>query len=162
MTQRERSKLITQYREGPKQVTDAMKDILPEELDFKINAKTWSCREIVHHLADSEANAGHRLRRILVEHSPYLQGFDQDEFAKKLKYSQRPIAAALVGFRAAVETTAEILEFMTEEDWKRSGEHSDIGPFSAEKWLEVYSAHALGHANQIRRIRAQYNRNSAR
>jgi hypothetical protein len=156
MTQQERQKLIAQYREGFTQVTNAMKDILPEELDFKPSAKKWSCREIVHHLADSETNAGQRLRRILVEHNPYLQGFDQDEFAKKLKYSRRPIAAALAAFQAALETTAEIVELMTDEDWKRSGEHSDIGPFSAEKWLEVYSAHARDHAEQIRRIRENY------
>ena len=35
-----------------------------------------------------------------------------------------------------------------------TGTHSESGPYSAERWLEIYAAHAHGHADQIRRARA--------
>jgi hypothetical protein len=88
--------------------------------------------------------------------NPYIQGFDQDEFAKKLRYSDRPVEAAMKAFEAARQTTAEILDHMTEDDWKRTGEHSEIGPYSAEKWLEIYAVHAHNHADQIRQSRAAF------
>ena len=47
---------------------------------------------------------------------------------------------------------------LTAEDVYRKllGEHSDIGPYSAEKWLEIYAAHARDHADQIRQSRAAF------
>jgi len=156
MTSRERAALIKEYKNGHRQVADALKEISEQELDFHRASGKWSAREIVHHLADSEMNSAIRLRKLLVEMNPYIQGFDQDEFAKKLQYSKRPIEPAMKAFEAARQTTGEILDQMTEEDWKRAGEHSEIGPYSAEKWLEIYAAHARNHADQIRQSRAAF------
>ena len=156
MTQRERAALIKDYKNGCRQVADALKGISEQELDFHRASGKWSAREIVHHLADSEMNGAIRIRKLLVEMNPYVQGYDQDEFAKKLQYSKRPIEPAIKAFEAARETTVEILDRLTEEDWKRMGEHSEIGPYSVEKWLEIYAAHAHNHADQIRQSRAAF------
>ena len=156
MTPKERAALIKEYKDGCRQVTDALKGISEQELDFHRGSGKWSAREIVHHLADSEMTSAIRLRKLLVEMNPYIQAYDQDEFAKKLQYSKRPIERAMKAFEAARETTGEILDGMTENDWKKTGEHSDIGPYSAETWLEIYAAHARNHADQIRQSRAAF------
>jgi hypothetical protein len=62
----------------------------------------WSAREIVHHLADSEMTAAIRLRRLLAEERPAIQGYDQEEFARRLHYD-RPHEASLELFRAVRE-----------------------------------------------------------
>ena len=118
MTKNERSRLIRQYKEGCAQVTEALRGVTPEELDFKSAPNKWSCREVIHHLADQETIAGQRLRRLLVEFNPYIQGMDQDEYARKLRYAGRPIEPALEAFRSARETTAQLFDFMTEDDWR--------------------------------------------
>jgi hypothetical protein len=156
MTSRERAALIKNYKNGSREVADALKGISDQELDFHRAPGKWSAREIVHHLADSEMNAAIRMRKLLVEMNPYIQGYDQDEFAKKLHYSKRPIEPSLKAFEGARETTGEILDQLREEDWKRTGEHSEIGPYSIEKWLEIYAAHAHNHADQIRKSRAAF------
>ena len=156
MTPTERAALIKQYKDGCRQVADALKGISEQELDFHRASGKWSAREIVHHLADSEMTSAIRLRKLLVEMNPYIQAYDQDEFAKRLQYSKRPIEPAIKAFEAARETTGEILDRMTEDDWKRAGEHSDMGPYSAETWLEIYAAHARNHADQIRQSRAAF------
>jgi hypothetical protein len=156
MTPQERAALIQQYKDGFRQVADAMSGISNEELDFHRAPGKWSAREIVHHLADSETTSAIRLRRLLVEFNPYINAYDQDEFAKKLQYSKRPVEPALKALDAAIETTAQILDLMTDQDWKRNGEHAEMGPYSAERWLEVYAAHARNHADQIRRNRAAF------
>src|SRR5438128_2523059 len=110
MTTKERTALIKEYKDGCRQVADALKGISEQELDFHRASGKWSAREIVHHLADSETNSAIRLRKLLVEMNPYIQGFDQDEFAKKLQYSKRPIEPAMKAFEAARQTTGEILD----------------------------------------------------
>jgi len=147
---------MSRYKNGYKEVMDALKGITPEETDFKMSPEKWSCREVIHHLADSETTAGSRLRKLLTEFNPYIQGYDEADYARMLHYAERPIEPALEAFKAARENTAQLFEFMTEADWKRTGEHSESGPYSAEKWLEIYAAHAPNHANQIRRNREKY------
>lgn len=154
MTPQERASLIKQYKDGYHQIADAMRGISEQELDFRRAPGKWSAREIVHHLADSETTSAIRLRKLLVEFNPYIQAFDQDEFAKKLQYSRRPIEPAMKALEAAIETTSQILDLMTEDDWKRGGEHAEMGPYSTEIWLGVYAAHARTHADQVRQSRA--------
>jgi hypothetical protein len=93
-----------------------------------------------------------RLRRLIAEDRPAIQGYDQDEFSRRLYYD-RPIQASLDAFRAARQTTAEILERMTDADWAREGTHSESGRYTLERWLEIYAEHAHNHADQICRAR---------
>jgi hypothetical protein len=153
MTSKERADLIERYKEGYRQVADALRGIMQDEWDFRQGPGKWTVREIVHHLADSEGNSAIRLRKLLVEHNPYIQGYDQDEFARRLRYSSRPVEPALKAFEGARGTTAQLLDLMSDEDWKRTGEHSESGPYSAETWLGIYAVHAHNHADQIRRNR---------
>jgi hypothetical protein len=89
----------------------------------------------------------------LAEERAVIIGYDQDEYAKRLKYNERDMAPALEAFRSARATTAQIINFMTEDDWKREGEHTESGRYTPEHWLEIYAAHAHNHASQIRRLR---------
>ncbi len=149
-----RQTLIDRYKDGYRVVREALEGATDAELDTRPAPGKWTPREIVHHLADSEMTSAIRLRRLLAEENPVIVGYDQDEFARRLYYDRRPIAASLETLRVARETTAEILDHMTEADWQRAGTHSDAGPYSVTRWLELYAAHAHGHAEQIRRARA--------
>lgn len=148
-----RQQLVEQYRAGYDEVVAALEGITEEELDRRPAPGAWTAREIVHHLADSEMTSAIRLRRLVAEDRPVIAGYDQEQFARALKY-QRPIAASLAAFKAARETTAEILDRLTEQEWARTGTHSENGPYGVEIWLEIYAVHAHGHAAQIRRARA--------
>ena len=59
----------------------------------------------------------------------------KDEFARPLHFD-RPIAASLAAFKAARESTAQLLDRLKDSDWLREG------------------THAHDHANQIVRARA--------
>ncbi len=158
MDRGQRERLIAQYAEGFRVVTEALAGATPAELDSHPGAGQWSAREIVHHLADSEMTSAIRLRRLLVEDSPLIQGYDQDAFATTLFYD-RPIEASLEAFRAARAATVEILVRLDDRQWTRMGTHSDSGPYGVTDWLETYAVHAHGHAAQIRRARESRRRN---
>ena len=149
----ERKKLIAQYRDGYAAVAEALLKITPEELDAREAPGRWSAREIVHHLADSEITSGVRLRRLLAEDRPAIQGYDQDEFARKLHYD-RPHEASLELFKYVRQSTAELLDCLQPADWLREGTHSESGRYSVETWLRIYAEHAHRHARQIRVARA--------
>ena len=149
----ERKRLIAQYREGVDEVVRALETIPARHLTAHPIPGKWSAAEIVHHLADSETTSAIRLRKLLTEPYPVIQGYDQEHWATALRYTERPIAPALAAFRAARETTAQLLDTMTDADWRRHGWHTESGSYHAERWLEIYAAHAHGHASQIRRLR---------
>lgn len=153
MTREERQALIARYKAGYAEVGAALGGIGREELDWRPAPNEWSAREVVHHLADSETIAGIRLRRLLVEDKPLIQGYDQDEYARRLRYQDRPMEPALQAFEAARATTAQLLEAMTDADWQRAGTHRESGAYSAERFLQTYSSHAHDHAAQIRKNR---------
>jgi hypothetical protein len=144
-----RKRLIDQYKDGYRVVAEALTGATDEELDARPAPGKWTAREVVHHLADSEMTSAIRLRLLLAAPKPNITGYDQDEFARRLHYD-RPIEASLEAFKAARRTTAEILDRLTGADWLREGTHTEHGPYTVERWLEIYADHAHNHAAQIK------------
>jgi hypothetical protein len=149
----ERTALIAKYAAGYGEVIDALDGITPAGLDAREAPGEWSPREVIHHLADSEMTSAIRIRRIIVEDNPLIQGYDQEEFARVLFYD-RPIEASLEAFKGARAGTVPIIEQLNDGQWERFGTHSETGKMTAISWLEYYANHAHDHADQIRRARA--------
>ncbi len=149
-----RKDLIDRYRAGFDQVTKALEGFPPGKLTAHPITGKWSAAEIVHHLADSEMNSAIRIRKLLAEAHPVIQGYDQEVWAALLHYQARPIEPSLQAFRYARESTAQLFEHMSEADWRKLGWHSDAGSYHTERWLEIYAGHAHGHAEQIARLKA--------
>lgn len=153
MEKAEREQLIAQYDDGYRVVAEALLKITPEELDARPAPNKWSSREIIHHLADSEMVAAVRVRRLLAEDRPAIAAYDQDDYARRLKYD-RPHEASLELFRATRASTAELLGQLSETDWLREGTHNEMGRYGMDTWLRLYAVHAHKHAQQIREARA--------
>jgi len=146
-----RRALIEQYKDGYRAVREALDQLTEEELDAR-PADGWTPREVAHHLADSETMSYIRLRRLLAEDHPAIQGYDEPEYARRLHYD-RPIASSLEVFRAVRVASAELLDALGEDEWVREGTHSESGRYTMNDWLEIYAAHAHEHAAQM--LRAQ-------
>lgn len=157
MDKAEREARIQQYAEGYAAIVAALEGATDADLDAREAEGEWSPRQVVHHLADSEMTSAIRIRRLIVEEAPLIQGYDQEEFARKLAYD-RPIEPSLAAFRYARESTVELLRRLSDADWARAGTHSEFGRYSAEDWLMDYGVHAHDHADQIRRARESVSR----
>jgi hypothetical protein len=145
-----RRELLERYRDGPRVVREALAQIGEAGLDRREEPGGWSPREIVHHLADSEMTSAIRLRRLIAEDRPAIQGYDEPEYARRLYYD-RPVQPSLDAVSAARASTAAIVERLTAEQWAREGTHSESGRYTVEDWLEIYAAHAHDHAAQMLR-----------
>lgn len=154
MTKAQRSTLIERYASGSEEVVSSLAGFPPDEFTNRVVPGKWSAAEIVHHLADSEMISAIRLRRLLVERHPVIHGYDQEAFATRLRYAGRDILPALDALRGARATTLQLLRAMSDEEWSATGWHTEIGLYTAERWLEIYAEHAHEHAAQIWRLRA--------
>ena len=61
-TQEEIQSWITNIEKLPKQLRDAVQNMLPEQLDTPYRPDGWTVRQVVHHIADSHMNAMVRLK----------------------------------------------------------------------------------------------------
>lgn len=152
MNAEERSKLIQTYRDGHRAVVKALDGITESELDHSAVPGEWTPRQIAHHLGDSEMMSAIRIRRLLTEEKPVIFGYDEKAFAAKLT-SDRPIQPSLEAMRWARETSAQLLERMSEDDWRIVGTHTESGRYTTEDWLRSYAAHGHDHAEQIKLAR---------
>jgi hypothetical protein len=146
----ERRALIERYRDGARLVEEALARIGEAGLDLDAKGEGWTPRRVVHHLADSEMTSAIRLRRLIAEDHPQIQGYDEPEYARRLFYD-RPVGPSLEALKAARASTADIVERLTEEQWGREGTHSESGRYTVETWLTIYAAHAHDHAAQMLR-----------
>jgi len=152
MDAKNRTELLQKYRTGHQAVVDSLANLRDEELDRSAVADEWTPRQIVHHIADSEMTAAIRLRMLVTEDKPQIKGYDEKNYARVLT-RDRPIGPSLEAVHWARESTLQILERLSEDEWRRAGTHSELGPYSVEKWLEIYAAHCHDHAAQIKRSR---------
>src|SRR5207245_2502560 len=70
-------------------------DVREAELDARPLPDEWTVREICHHLADSELTSAVRLRRLVAEDAPLIQGYDEEAFVRRLHVGRRPIASSI-------------------------------------------------------------------
>lgn len=144
--------LVAAYRQGTASVIDALDEIGFDRLDVR-PPTGWTARMVVHHLADAETVGAFRLRQLLAEDNPALQGYDEVGYAERLAY-HRPIDVSVATFIALRASNLELLDGLDETDLQRSGIHTERGAYSVADWLRIYTGHAVDHAGQMRRAAA--------
>ena len=112
----------------------------------------WSARQVIHHMADSEAQSYARLRRLIAEpDGSLIQGYDEEVWADNatLGYTSLPIDTALAVVDAVRAASLTILRRLSPDDLGRYGEHSESGRYDVTTWIETYIEHPHVHAHQL-------------
>jgi hypothetical protein len=151
MNAAEREDRIRRYEEGPARLAAALATVPEKARQWRPGPGRWSAHEVVCHCADSEANAALRIRYLVAEADPTIQGYDQDGWAKQLDYHSLPLEPALRTVEAVRAHTVALLRQLPEDAWSRAGRHTESGRYTAEDWLKVYSEHLEKHSAQIER-----------
>ena len=149
------------FAERYKSATDEflnLVNLLSEDDLDKSDSEGWTPRQVIHHMADSEAQSYARLRRLIAEPSTTIQGYDESKWAENpiLNYKSEAIEDSLFVIRAVRQSSHELIKRITENELQNSGVHSESGNYSVKDWLETYTKHPKDHANQIKKqIREQ-------
>ncbi len=151
LTATERTALIERYARGPALLKAALKKVPTEAMQWRPAPGKWSAHEVIVHCADSETNAVARIRFLLAEEQPVIQGYDQDRWARVLDYHALPVETALATVEAVRANTVPVLKRMSERDWQRVGTHTESGRYAAADWLTIYAEHLEIHTRQLER-----------
>lgn len=149
----ERKEMISQIREFPTRVEDAVRGIPDEQLNRPAGGEDWSIRQVVHHLADAHLNAFLRMKLILTEERPILKPFDQEAWAELPDTTDLPAEPSLQILRGLHNRWSSLLERVDEADWQRKGVHLENGLVSLDDLLVTYSGHGENHLRQIAKIK---------
>ena len=112
----------------------------------------WSLLHVARHLADSEIVFAFRYRMILAHDTPPITGYDQDAFAKELRYEEADLEETLEVLRVMRRGNLRLLRGLTPEQRQRAGMHSERGRESVERLMVLHAAHDLVHGRQMERI----------
>lgn len=140
-----------QYESAAVEFLRAVELVTDENLDRHVEGG-WSARQVVHHVADSEAQSYARLRRLLAEPpGSVVQGYDEAAWAEcdTLGYRDLPIEQSLSVFAAVRAASLDIVRRLKPEDLERYGGHSESGRCTVGTWLDVYTRHPREHAAQL-------------
>ena len=143
--------LAEKYQIATQEFLNLVAQISPNQLD-KADKEGWTPRQVIHHLADSEAQSYSRLRRLIAEPGSLIQGYDENKWAESLKlgYKSEDVQSSLEVFKAVRQASYELIKKLSEKDLEIEGTHSESGAYSVGKWIKTYTNHPLDHANQIR------------
>lgn len=147
----DRQTKILSYCNGNKDLDKALRDFPQEMWAYRPTPKKWSINQILVHLADSEAHAYIRLRRIIAEPEKIVIGYDQDKWADRLFYEQQDPTLSLMTFKFLRTANGELLKIIPDEVWEHYVYHDEYGKMTLYDWLDRYERHLHLHIFQMYR-----------
>lgn len=110
----------------------------------------WSAVEVIGHMIDKMGYWSWRVERIAAEERPDLPGYDQDASVREHDYQQANPGALLDELVAACDRFATIVEALPDEALDREGIHSEYGPITARRCIEMPLGSVAPHLEQLR------------
>jgi len=115
----------------------------------------WSMIQVIQHLGDTDLVVGYRIRKILAEDNPSIEGFDQDRWAASLHYDRAELKEAIMQLRGVRTGNLRLIRSLSDKERARTGIHAERGPESVWRLTELAAAHDLVHRNQLARIKSK-------
>jgi len=82
---------------------------------------TWSVKEVVGHLADSERVFGYRALRFARGDATPLPGFDENAYARMAEFDRCSLSGLVAEFEAVRRSHLSLFRHLPEPAWERRG-----------------------------------------
>ena len=140
------------YKAATEQFINLVSTLSENDLD-RSDSEGWTPRQVIHHMADSEAQSYARLRRLIAEPGTTIQGYDEGLWAENptLGYKELDIKDSLEIIKAVRKSSYVLLTRLNENQLNSSGIHTETGNYTVHDWLKSYVNHPIDHANQIKK-----------
>src|SRR5699024_10408801 len=106
---------IETYTIRLRETVDPLND---EELSRTYRDGSWTVRQLVHHIADSQLNMYQRLKLALTDENPTVPAFDQDKWAIQPD-TKLPIERSIKMLEGINERNVSLGDSLTEEQLNR-------------------------------------------
>ena len=111
--------------------------------------ENWSVVEVVCHLRDADEISVQRTEAMRDQDNPLIIGYDQEALARERDYRDVDLSSALAAFIATRERHIAVLSALTLEQWKRPGQHNEIGEITIFALAIHNASHDAIHCAQI-------------
>jgi uncharacterized damage-inducible protein DinB len=147
-----RAEQIETLRQLPAQLREAVSGLSDAQLDTPYREGGWNVRQLVHHVADSHANAYIRFKLGLTEDNPTIKAYDENAWAN-LPDSELPVAESLSMTQAIHARLLGLVSSMSDGDFERCFVHPERGKVALGSNLALYAWHSKHHLAHITRLR---------
>jgi uncharacterized damage-inducible protein DinB len=137
--------LIETYAAGGQKLSQAVAGLSHQDLLARPGPGAWSIQELVIHLADSDAIAIDRMKRMLTEDNPALLYADETAYVDRLHHDQQSIEDALALVEVSRRQWARVLRLLPDEAFLRRGTHNRAGIVTVGGYVEGYIKHLDHH-----------------
>ena len=151
-----RAEHITTLRLLPGTLQTAVSGLSHTQLDTPYREGGWTVRQLVHHIADSHANAYIRTKLALTEDWPTIKPYDQAAWAL-LPDSKLPIDGSLAMISSIHERWVTLLQSLSDADFERGYNHPENGRQNLAIVLATYAWHSRHHTAHITGLRGREN-----
>lgn len=145
---------IKEIRILPEQLKALVENLSDNELDQTYRKNSWNVRQLVHHIADSHANAYIRIKLALTEEIPTIKPYEEAEWAKLPDYNL-PIEVSLQLIHAIHKRLVYILQNLTDDQLTKAFNHPDSGLITVGKSIGTYAWHGKHHLAHIKNALAE-------
>ncbi len=139
----------------PKRLCASIAGLQDDQLDTPYREGGWTVRQVVHHLADSHANAIVRFKLALTEDWPTIKPYNEKAWAELPDSKSLPIDCSLSFITAMHERWVALLESLNESDFTRGYVHPERGRQDLASVLGMYAWHSRHHTAHITGLRAR-------
>ncbi|MFD1030247.1 YfiT family bacillithiol transferase [Metaplanococcus flavidus] len=137
---------IASYSMRLRENVDSLSD---EQLGKKYREGSWTVRQLVHHIADSQLNMYQRLKLALTDDNPTVPGFDQEEWAA-LPDNELPVESSIRILEGLNERIVILGQRLAEEQLDRVFTHETNGEISVATKLAKLCWHEEHHLAHIK------------
>jgi len=124
-------------------------DLSESQLERSYGKGKWSVRFLLHHLSDAETVLYDRICRVISEPRQVIWAFNQDDWAKGLNYSHRPLDIS----RRIYESVRAGVIHQTRLHYEKNGHlefvHSETGVRTLKNEMDKIASHNEDHLKQI-------------
>jgi len=153
--------VLASYASGPAELEAAVAGLADAELDTALDAKSWTIRQIVHHVVDGDDIWKPFVKIALGNNKAVfsLQWYwdiPQTQWAESWAYVHREIETSLALFAANRRHLVQLVQAVPDA-WDRSipvkWPHKEEERVTVGWMIEMQADHVTSHINSIRKIR---------
>ncbi|MFB4168228.1 YfiT family bacillithiol transferase [Virgibacillus sp. JSM 102003] len=120
-----------------------------EELSSTYRDGSWTVRQLVHHIADSQLNMYQRLKLALTDENPTVPAFDQDKWAIHPD-TELPVESSIKMLEGINERIVSLGSSLTEDQLDRVFTHPKNGKITVAAKVAKLAWHEEHHLAHIK------------
>jgi len=129
----------------------AVKGVSDAALSRRPDEKSWSAKEVICHVRDTEESFMMRFQTIMEMDEPKFTPAEPDRWASERQYQRNDAAEALQAFRVRRDESLRFLRGLRAEHWERGGVHATRGRMSMKDFVGLMAWHDDNHLDQLKR-----------